>query len=218
MSEIFRRNGDRLVGQQRHLRRRGRDLRNEADEPVLGDHGRVLDDALVRPGRDKDLLVVRVRGLSEHARGDSPVVVREARALEELQELAEPLVLLGGGLVLDELLRQLLDAPLELVPLRLRVDEVGGLTVGVLERAGYPLPCNLERREDGQPDTLSGVQPALVRLAEIDGDQDQRDDDQRSGHEPPRHDVLAVARSGPGTRGNAPTRASRAVRCRGTEG
>ncbi len=54
--QVARRDARRLVGEQRHLRRVGRDRRDAADEPV-GVHDGVVDaDAVVAAGGDHDLL------------------------------------------------------------------------------------------------------------------------------------------------------------------
>src|SRR4051812_44943120 len=65
------------------------------------------------------------------------------------------------------------------------MDESCEVAVDVAERPRDALGRNLERAQDGRAGGLNAVQRPGRRLAEGDGDQDQREHDQTRHHSPP---------------------------------
>ena len=172
----------------------GRDFGHLPDEPVGRDDRIVQRDPVVRARGHQELLVVRCRRLGDDARRDRREVLGEAGPVDERERLAEALVLLRRRLVEDELVAQGLQLRLQRVSLGLRVGEVGDVAVGVLERPCDPLARHLERRQDCQPELLRAVERPLVVLAQIDGQEGERDDDEDAGDEASRHDALRSVR------------------------
>ena len=104
--DVERRDGELLVGEQRHPRRARVDARHAAEEAVLGDDGRVERDPVVRADGDDDVLREAARRARDHRGGEARVVVREARPVAEREQRLELVVLVRGELVLDRLLAQ----------------------------------------------------------------------------------------------------------------
>ena len=173
-----------LVGQQRHLRLvRGR-LRDLADEPVRGHDGVVVLDSVRASGGDDDALLELARQLGDDLRRHGLVVLRELRPGEIVQRLRQRLVLLGRELELDQPLAHPVELGLELVALGLRVHEPAHVVVEVLEGMRDARGGDLERAQDGRPGVLDRVQRSAARLAEVDGDEDERDDDEHAEDDP----------------------------------
>ena len=175
-----------LVGEERDEGRVAEDLRDVADEAVLGDDRVVDADAVLAAGRDHDRLVELAGGIGQDLGSHRSVrVVRVGRQLLDLQDLLVLRRLLRGRGDLDRLLTPLLDVLAQLLVLVLRVEDVRRPVVSVLERARDAIRGDLERAQDGRARALEAVQAAVRRLPEIDRDHHQRDEHEQADDEPP---------------------------------
>ena len=90
-----------------------------------------------------------------------------------------------GGLVRDHLLAEPVDLAAEPRVLGLRVDEPGEPAVRIPERPRDALGADLERPQHRGAAALDAVQAAARRLAEVDRDQHDRDEDEHPCHDAP---------------------------------
>jgi hypothetical protein len=101
-------------------------------------------------------------------------------------QLAAKLVdLLRGVDVLDRFRAQLVELGPEAGVLGLRVDQPGEPAVAVAEGRGDAVGADLEGPQHGRAGALDTMQAAARRLAEIDGDQDEREQHEHSRHDSP---------------------------------
>ena len=78
--------------------------------------------------------------------------------------------------------------------------------VGVAERARDAVGADLERPQHGRAGALDAVQPAARRLAEVDRDQDEREQHEDSRHDSPLDGggTAGGRAGGPGARSGGP--------------
>ena len=200
--QVDRRDGALLVGEEAHARGPARHLGDGADEAVRGDDRRVDADAVIRAGGDDDLLLERRGGTGDHLGRDAFVVGRERGGVAVLEQALEDDVLLQGRLVLDHLLLEQLVLGAQLLVLGARVEEVLRPAIRVAERPRDPLDGDLERLQRARDGALRVVQRPVGALAERDGDQREREQDEQPQHDPAPEGTGAAG--GKRTRGGTP--------------
>ena len=183
--DVERRDRELLVGEQRHPRRARVDARHAAEEPVLGDDRSVERDAVVRADGDDDVLGEPAGRAGDDRRGEAGVVAREARPVAEREQCLELVVLVRGELVLDRLLPQRGVLLPELLGVRAGRQERVTPRVDVAKRLRDALAGDRERPQHGGSRALRGCDRTVVRLAEREGDQHEREHDEAPDDEPP---------------------------------
>ena len=144
------------------------------------EHRCVQPDAVARAGGDQESLAER-RLRAEHARVHRAVVL-EARQVLVAEQCLQVEVLLRCGLVPDRLERQPRVLLAQLLVLVLRRQQSVEPAVEVAERARDPLGADLEGAHRGRPDVLRAVQRPVVRLAEVDREEREREHDEDAHH------------------------------------
>src|SRR5262249_23103587 len=118
------------------------------------------------------------------------------------EQLLQRRVLLARRLALDELLAQLVDLAAQLLVLRLRVREARDPAGEVAERLRDAVRGDLERPQHGGGGALRVVPPTVARLAEVDRQQDERDQHE-ADHDEASPGGLSLAGTAGGGRGAA---------------
>jgi hypothetical protein len=154
----------------------------------------VLRDAVVLAGGDDDLLDELAGRPGDHAGGDRPVVLREARALEVVEQLLQLSVLAERRLVEDRLLAEPVELLAQLLVVGLGVEDPAEPARCVLERAGDAVGGDLEGAQDARAGRLDAVQEAVVGLAEVHRDEPEREDAEHPDDEASAKNRIAAGR------------------------
>ena len=185
--EVDRGDGALVVREERDARRARADPAHRSDEPVGGDDRVVDPNAVVAADGDDDRLRVRCRRTRDHPGGETAEAVREPRAVPEVEQLSEPVVLAEGQLPLVDLLAQQLVLVAKALGVRARVEEAVHPGVDVAERLGDPVGSHLEGAQHGGRSRLRARHRAVVVLAEREGDEHEREENEPTDDKAPPH-------------------------------
>ena len=154
-----------------------------------------------------DLLRELAGRARDHAGRDRPVVARETRALEVVEQPLQLSVLAECGLVEDRLLAELVELLSQLLVVGLGVEDPTEPARSVIERTGDAVGGDLERLQHARTGRLDAVQEAVVGLAEVDRDEREREHAERPDDEASAKDRIAAGRvRGRGALGGGPDR------------
>ena len=198
--QVEHRYGECPIGDEGHLGDGRGDLGHLPDESLLGDDGVVQAEPAVRAGGDGDALVELAGRAGDHGDRHRAVARREAGAVHVGEKAAQPGVLLRRGLVDDELASQVVHLRAQRTVLVTRRREAARPVGEIAEGERHLVGGNLERMQHLGAGALQVVHGAAARLAEVAGDQRERENDQAEHDEPPAQPATRALREARGNR------------------